>query len=106
MDDRLGACLNAVHVVSHGVEARLGRVDLDDVLELVFAARQLVLPELAAGLALLDHERLRVLGVSDHLVHEVRLVDVRGQAGLIEHPTGGQPSSDSSSHFFDKSNFQ
>lgn len=45
MNDGLHASLNAGHVVSHGVHARLGGVDLDDVLKLGLAALELALPE-------------------------------------------------------------
>ena len=74
VDDWLGTGLDARHVVSHGVHAGLGGVDLDDALELGLATRQLVLPEDALRFALLDDEGLGVLSVRDPLVDNVGLV--------------------------------
>ena len=99
MHDGLGAGLNASHVVSHGVKASLGGVRLDDDLELGLAAVELVFPELASGLALLDDEGLGILGVGDHLVDKVGLVSVWSQSWLVEHPAWREPSGNSSSHF-------
>ena len=103
VNDGLGAGLNAGHVVSHGVHARLGRVDLDHLLKLSLAPGELVLPELALGLAFFDDERLGVLGVSDHLIDEVGFVDMWSQSRLVKNPAWGQPASDSSSHYFSSS---
>ena len=47
MDGRLGASFHTCHIIAHGVEAGLGGVDLDDVHQLILAALELVLPELA-----------------------------------------------------------
>ena len=99
MNDGLGACLNAGHVVAHGVHARLGWVDLDNSLELGLAARKLVLPEGAHRLALFDDEGLGILSVSKHLIDEVWLVKMWSKSRLMEHPSWRKPSSNSSSHF-------
>ena len=99
VDDGLGAGLDASDVVTHGVEAGLGGVDLDDLLEGRLAPLELLLPEGALGLALFNDEGFGVLGVGDHLVDEIWLVNVWSQSGLVEHPSGGKPSSNSSSHF-------
>ena len=53
MNDRLGTGLNTVDVVSHWVQASLGWVDLNDLLQLSLASLQFILPVLAVGLALL-----------------------------------------------------
>ena len=55
VDDRLCAGLNASHPVAHGVQASLGRVDLDDLLQLGFASLQLLLPVDTMLLAFLHH---------------------------------------------------
>ena len=99
VNDGLGAGLNAGDVVTHWVEAALGGVDLDDLLKRGLASGQLVLPESALRLALLDNERLGILSIGEHLLDEFRLVNVWGKSWLMEHPAGGQPSSNSSSHF-------
>ena len=69
VNDWLHACLNAGDVVSHGVHASLGRVDLDDVFQLGLAALQLVLPELALWLAIFNHLVFWVLSFLEHLLH-------------------------------------
>lgn len=69
VDNRLHAGLDAGHVVSHGVHASLGGVDLDNVLKLSLASLELLLPELALGLAILDQLILGVLSLLEHLLH-------------------------------------
>jgi hypothetical protein len=69
VNDWLHACLNAGDVVSHGVHASLGRVDLDDVFQLCLAALQLILPEFALGLAIFNHLVFWVLSLLEHLLH-------------------------------------
>ena len=68
MNHGLRAGLNASHVVTHGVHAGLGGVDLDDVLELSLAARKLIFPELALGLAIFDDLLLGVFTLLQHLL--------------------------------------
>jgi len=100
VDDWLGASLDASHVVSHGVHARLGWVDLNDLNESSLTAGELVLPEDAGRFALLNDEGLGVLSVRDHLFDEVWLVDVWLQSWLMEHPSWRKPCGKvSSSHF-------
>lgn len=55
MNNGLDTGLNASDVVSHGVHAGLGGVDLDDIHELLFAAGQFVLPEDAVRFAFLHN---------------------------------------------------
>ena len=69
VDDGLNAGLDAGHVISHGVHASLGRVDLDDVLKLSLASLELVLPELALRLAVFDQLVFWVLSFLEHLLH-------------------------------------
>lgn len=69
VDEGLHASLNTGNVVSHGVHASLGGVDLDDVLQLSLAALELLLPELALGLAILNQQVFWVLTFLQHLLH-------------------------------------
>jgi hypothetical protein len=69
VDDGLHAGLNTGHVVSHGVHASLGGVDLDDVLKLSLASLELVLPEFALRLAVFDQLVFWVLSLLEHLLH-------------------------------------
>jgi hypothetical protein len=69
VDDWLHASLNTGDVVSHGIHASLGGVDLDDVLQLGLAALELVLPELALGLAIFNQQVFWVFTFLQHLLH-------------------------------------
>ncbi len=69
MDDGLHASLNAGDVVSHGVHACLGGVDLDDVLKLGLAALEFVFPVFALGLAIFNQHVFWVLTFLEHLLH-------------------------------------
>lgn len=69
VDNGLHAGLNAGNVISHGVHASLRRVNLDDLLELGLASLELVLPEFALRLAVLDHQVFWVLSLLEHLLH-------------------------------------
>ena len=99
MDDGLSTCFKARGVVSEGVEARLGGVDLDHNFELGLTTAELVLPKLAVWLALLKDERLGVLSIGDHLLDEVRLVNMWSQSRLVVNPSWCKPSGNASSHF-------
>lgn len=52
--------IHAGDPVPHGVEAALGRVDLDDLFQLPFASGQLLLPECAHGGTILNESVLWV----------------------------------------------
>ena len=69
MNDWLHACLNACDVVSHGVHACLGGVDLDDALKFGLAALKLLFPEFALGLAIFNQLFFGVLSLLKHLLH-------------------------------------
>ena len=66
MDNWLGAGLNASNVISHWVEASLGGVDLDNLLQLGLASLQLLFPVNALWLAFFKNEWLRVLSLLEH----------------------------------------
>lgn len=101
MDNGLDTSFNASNIVTHGVEAGLGWVDLNDLFQLDFAAGELVFPELALGLAFLHNEGLRILTLLEHSGDVVGLGDVRGKSRLGgEGPTRGQPSNNSTSHYY------
>ena len=68
VNDWLGACLDASDVIALGAEARLGGVDLDDHLKLGLEANQLLIPEGAHRLALLNDHFFGVLGILEHLL--------------------------------------
>ena len=69
VNDWLHASLNACDVVSHGVHAGLGGVNLDDVLKLSLAAVQLILPESALGSAIFNHLFFRIFSLLQHLLN-------------------------------------
>jgi hypothetical protein len=69
VNDWLRASLNACDVVSHGIHASLGGVDLNDALKLGLAALKLALPELALGLAIFNYLIFGVLALLEHLLH-------------------------------------
>ena len=84
VDDRLGASLSASDVVAHGVQARLGRVDANDVLQLRLASRQLILPVLARRLAFFKEKWFRVLTLLEHLTDVRRRVKMRSVLVFVE----------------------
>ena len=86
VNDWLSASFNAGDIISHGVHAWLGGVDLNDVDELLFASSQLIFPESALRFALFHDERLGVLSILDHLVDKIRLVNMWSHSWLMEHP--------------------
>ena len=100
VDDWLCAGLSAGHVVTHGVQARLGRVDSNDDLQLRFTTGQLVLPVLAMRFAFLEEERFRVLSLLEHLADVRRRVDMRIVSVFVERPPWGKPSGNASAHAF------
>lgn len=108
MNERLGASLNASHIVAHGVEAALGGVDLDDNLKLSLATGQLVLPVGAVLGADLDNVGLGVLSLLKHsndidtIFRVICLAlefNVWRKSWLHVHPAWREPSGNSSSHF-------
>ena len=52
MDHRLGAGFNTSDVVTHGIKAGLGGVDLNDAFKGRLASGELIFEELAVGFAL------------------------------------------------------
>ena len=54
VDNWLHTSLSASDVVAHGVQASLGRVDLDDAFESSLASGKFVFEEFALGFALLE----------------------------------------------------
>jgi hypothetical protein len=68
VDKRLSASFDTINPVAHGVEACLGGVDLNDVLELAFAALKLSLEVQALEFALLEDEGLGILTVFKHFL--------------------------------------
>ena len=99
MDDWLSASFDASNPVTHWVDARLGWVDLDDVLELLLASVELASPELTVWLALLHDKWLWILTVLKHLVDVVWSLDVWSNSSIWDVPSWGKPSGNSSSHF-------
>lgn len=89
VDDWLRAGLDAGDVVAHRVQAGLGGVDPDDLLKRGLAARELVLPVDALGLALLKQQGLGVLALLEHLVNVRWLVDVWLVALFSDPPARG-----------------
>ena len=69
VDEGLGASFDAGGVVTHGVEAGLGGVHLDDGLKSIFATGELILVMLAHWLAFLENEGLWVFTILDHLLN-------------------------------------
>jgi hypothetical protein len=69
VNDWLHTSLDTGDVVTHGIHASLGRVDLDDVLQLCLAALELVFPHLALRLAIFNHQVFGVLSFLEHLLH-------------------------------------
>ena len=55
--------------ISEGVDARFGRVDFDNVLELLFASGELVCPVSAVRLAVFHQKRLWVFSLLEHFLH-------------------------------------
>ena len=66
MNLRLCARLDASHVISHGVHAGLGRVDLDNRGKLAFAALKLLFPVDAHRLAKLEDHGLGIYAAIEH----------------------------------------
>jgi hypothetical protein len=99
VDKGLCACFDAVNPVAHGVEASLGGVDLDDVLELGFATLKLSLHVKALELALLEDEGLGVLTVFKHFLEIAGLSNLRVQTRLVNRVAWHQIVDKSSSHF-------
>eukprot|EP00355_Strombidium_rassoulzadegani_P001061 CAMPEP_0168610860 /NCGR_PEP_ID=MMETSP0449_2-20121227/2026_1 /TAXON_ID=1082188 /ORGANISM="Strombidium rassoulzadegani, Strain ras09" /LENGTH=112 /DNA_ID=CAMNT_0008651221 /DNA_START=76 /DNA_END=415 /DNA_ORIENTATION=+ len=98
VDDGLGAGLDTGDVVSHGVEAGLSGVDLDDLFELGLAPLELLLPESTLGLAFLENEGLGVLALLNHLGNVSRGGDVGSQRLGVGGPAWGEISGDSVTH--------
>ena len=99
VNKRLSACFNAGDPVTHGVEAGLGRVDLDDDLKLDFAAFELVLEIHAVGLALFENEGLGVFTSSDHVFDVLFAVNVRVKSRFVSDKSGHKVVEKVSSHF-------
>lgn len=98
VDKGLSASFDAGDPVTHGVEAGLGGVDLDDVFELGFAALELALIVHAVGLALLEQERLGVLTGFNHVFDVGLARNARVHARFVDGNTGHKVVEKSSSH--------
>lgn len=66
MDRGLGACFHTGHPIAHAVQAGLGGVDFDEILELRFASMKLVFPALAFRLAFIHHLVFGILSLLQH----------------------------------------
>ena len=100
MNLRLDASFYTGNIVTHWVDASLGWVDLDDCLQLLFAAIQLVLPESAERLALFENKRFWVLTLFEHCVDVIgSLVQMWLEPWLVDHPSWREPACYSSSHW-------
>ena len=74
---RLGASFDTCDPVTHGVQASLGGIDLDNHFQLGFATSQFVLPVLAVGLALLHDLLFWIFTFLEHLVDVTRFGNAR-----------------------------
>jgi hypothetical protein len=101
VDKGLGAGFDAGNPVAHGVKAGLGGVDLDDDLELGFAAFKLLLHVVALGLALFEKKGLGVFTVLEHLLHVAGLSNVGVETGFVNSVAWHKIVDKSSSHFTD-----
>ncbi len=79
VDEWLHTSLDTGDVVTHGIHASLSRVDLDDVLQLGFAALELLLPEFALRLAIFNQQVFWVLTFLEHLLHIAYKISHDGQ---------------------------
>ena len=100
VDNWLHTGLSASYVVAHGVQASLGRVDLDDAFKSSLASGKFVFVEFALGLAFFEKKRLGVLAVLEHLVDVNLGVNVWCKSRFRYSPTWGKPSGNSSAHLF------
>ena len=100
MDKWLGASLNTSDPVTHGIEACLCGVDLDNDLKLRFATSKLVLPVSTLWLALFHDSFFGILTVFEHLVDVLWLIDMWLVPMFLEAPSWCEPSCDSSAHWY------
>ena len=89
VDHWLNASFSAGNVITHGIEAGLSWVDLDDCFEGVLASAQFVLVILALGLAFFEQERLGVLAVFEHLLDVSGFTNVWLKSWLRDCPSRG-----------------
>ena len=87
VDDGLGTGLDTGNVVSEGIHATLCGIDFDNVDKLLLTTLELLLPEDAVWFALIDHERLGIFTISEHLVDEIGLRYMGSKPGLVDIPT-------------------
>ena len=98
VDHWLSAGLDAGDPVTHWVDAGLGWVDLDYIFELSLTSVELLPPEIALGLALIQNERLWIFSILEHLLNVVWSLDLWDISSLWDVPSWGKPSGNSSSH--------
>lgn len=67
VDGRLSARFNASYPVTHAVQASLGGVDFDEILQFWFTSVELVLPPLALGFAFRHQLLFGILSLFEHL---------------------------------------
>ena len=100
MDHRLGAGFNTSDVVTHGIKAGLGGVDLNDAFKGRLASGELIFEELAVGFALFKEKRLGVLTGLEHSFDVSWFANMWFETWFSNHPSWCKPSGNSSSHLF------
>ena len=101
MDGGLGASLDTGNPIAHGVDAGLGRVDLDDLLEGGLASLELIFPVSALRLAQSNDVFFGVFSSFNCLLDETVRFKVGLKSVFHHHPSRGEPAGNSSSHFVD-----
>ena len=100
VDSGLGAGLDAGDPIAHGVDAGLWGVNLNDLLEGGLASLELSFPVFALGLAKGDNILFGIFSSFDWLLNEVIVFKVGLKSVFHDHPSRGEPSGNSSSHFY------